>query len=269
VLLVRALVLGVAALCVFAADRSLAQSDGQDLASDLANPISSLISVPFQANYDENFGADEQGEVWRINIQPVIPLSLNDDWNVISRTIVPILEQDDVPTSGLDESGLGDTLQSFFLSPVDPTEDGWIWGAGPALLLPTASHDRLGADQWGLGPTAVVLRQSNSWTYGVLANHIESIAGDDDRADVSATFVQPFVSYITKSHTTFSLNFESTYDWESDEACIPINLTVQQLLKVGSQPIQVGVGLRYHVDSPDAGAERWGVRLQVTLLLPR
>ena len=243
--------------------------DEADLAKKLANPVAALISVPIQANYDENIGPNHDGSVWRTNIQPVIPFSISQDWNLISRTILPIIDQNDIPVKGSGESGIGDTLQSFFFSPKQPTSSGMIWGIGPALLLDTASNKALGGEKWGIGPTGVVLKQEGPWTYGVLANHIESFAGEDDRADISATFIQPFLSYITQTKTTFGLNSESTYDWEAEEWSVPVNLTVNQLLKVGGQLLQVGGGVRYWVDSPDNGPEDWGLRLQITFLFPK
>ncbi|MCD6535275.1 MAG: transporter [Deltaproteobacteria bacterium] len=243
--------------------------ENDDLAKKLANPLAALISMPIQANYDENIGPDDDGSVWKINIQPVIPVSINDEWNLISRTIIPIIDQDDVPIKGSGESGLGDILQSFFFSPKEPTDSGWIWGVGPALLMDTASNDALGGEKWGIGPTAVALKQIGPWTYGILVNHIESFAGDDDRLDISATYIQPFLSYITKTKTTIGLNLESTYDWEGDEWSVPINLTVAQMLKIGSQLIQVSSGVRYWADSPDGAPEGWGARLQITFLFPK
>ena len=255
-------------IAIFLAMPVFAQ-DEAELAKKLSNPVASLISVPIQANYDENIGPNEEGSVWKINIQPVIPITFNENWNLISRTILPIINQNDVPVKGMGESGIGDIVQSIFFSPKAPTSGGLIWGAGPVFLIPTASEDVLGGEKWGIGPTAVALKQAGPWTYGALVNHIESFAGEDHRADISASFVQPFVSYITKTKTTIGLNLESTYDWESEQWSVPINFSVNQLLKIGSQIIQVGGGIRYWAASTDNGAEDWGARVNLTFLFPK
>ena len=262
-----------AVVCLIAFGLSASQSsfaqDEADLAMQLANPVASLISVPIQANYDDNFGLQDEGSMLRINVQPVIPFDIGEDWNLISRTILPLVDQSNIPAAGFSETGLGDTVQSFFFSPKAPTSGGWIWGVGPVLLLPTATDETLGSEKWGIGPTAVVLRQAGPWTVGALANHIESFAGESQRADISATFLQPFLTYVTSKQTTFAVNTESTYDWENEQWSVPINLTAAQLLKAGDQLFQIGGGIRYWVDGPDGGPDGWGFRLQVTLLFPK
>lgn len=231
--------------------------------------MAALISVPLQLNYDQNIGASDDGERVTLNVQPVIPFSLNDDWNVISRTILPITDQQDIVAGGGSQSGIGDVVQSVFFSPKEPTDSGWIFGTGPVFLLPTGSDDALTADKWGVGPTAVALKQDGGWTYGALVNHIESVAGEDNRADVSASFIQPFITYSTPNGVTYALNTETTYDWKADQASVPINLMVNKIGKIGNQMIQYGGGLRYWADGPDNGPEGLGVRMNFVLLFPK
>ena len=245
-----------------------AKTDAAEMAKKLANPIGALISVPFQNNFDWGAGPDGDGFQYKLNLQPIIPFTLNQDWLLISRTILPLVSQQNVVTSTSSQTGLADTLQSFFLSPVKPTRSGWIWGAGPVLLLPTATETELGAKKWGAGPTVVVLKQQNGWTFGALANHVWSFAGDSARDEVSSTYLQPFVSFTTKKAMTFTLNTESTYDWLNEQWTVPLNVMVQQLLKVGKQPVALTVGGRYYADKPEGGPD-WGLRLAVILLYPR
>jgi hypothetical protein len=245
-------------------------SDEAELAKKTLNPVANLISLPIQFNYDHKIGPTDNGKKYVVNIQPVIPFSIGPEWNLISRTILPLADQDDIlPGGKADASGLGDTTQSFFFSPKKPTASGWIWGAGPVILLPTATDDDLGGEKWGLGPTAVALRQAHGFTYGILANHIWSVAGDSDRSDISATYLQPFFAYTTKTFTSFTINTESTYDWEDDQWSVPINFMVSQVLKIGSQPISLQVGPRYWAESSDSSPEGWGFRFTFTLLFPK
>ena len=244
-----------------------AKSDAAEMAKKLANPIGALISVPFQNNFDWGAGSTGDGFQYKLNLQPIIPFSLNQDWLLISRTVLPFVYQEKISGTS-SQSGLADTVQSFFLSPVKPTRSGWIWGAGPALLLPTATETELGAEKWGAGPTIVVLKQQNGWTVGALANHVWSFAGDSARDEVSATYLQPFVSFTMKRAMTFTLNTESTYDWHNKQWTVPLNLMVQQLVKVGRQPLALTVGGRYYAEKPDGGPD-WGLRFAVILLFPK
>lgn len=244
------------------------QADQADLAKQLANPVASLVSVPFQGNFDRNIGPDDDGERFTLNVQPVIPFSLNDDWNLISRTILPIIDQSDVVPGAGSQSGLGDVVQSFFFSPKEPV-DGWIIGAGPVLLLPTGTDDLLTADKWGAGPTAVALKQAGPWTSGGLVNHIWSYDGDDDRADVSQSFVQPFFTYTTPDAVSLTLTADSTYNWKTNDWTIPVGLFAAKVFSVGSQIMQVQGGPRYYAESPDSGPEGWGARATFVLLFPK
>lgn len=254
-----------AALICTATATVFAQESDQELAKKLQNPVASLISVPFQNNFDFKLGPNDDGFRYTLNFQPVIPVSLNKDFNLIIRTIVPIISQDDV-IPGTRQSGLGDTVQSFFFSPKAPVA-GLILGFGPVFLWPTGTNEFLGSERWGAGPTGLVLKQSGGWTYGILFNQIWSYAGDNHRNYVSSTFLQPFLSYTTKTKTTFTVNTESTYDWHDSQWTVPVNVIVSQLVKLGKMPVQFGLGAKYYAEGPRGGAD-WGLRFVVTPLFP-
>jgi hypothetical protein len=258
----------VLAISLFSWVPAKAQDDSDaDLAKKLSNPVASMISVPFQFNWDAGIGPKDADRVL-LNVQPVVPFSLNEDWNLISRTILPITYLDST-ADGVDSAfGLGDTVQSFFFSPKKPTKGGWITGVGPALLLPTATEDAFKSKQWGLGPTAVALRQHDGWTYGALANHIWGVNDPNDREQVNATYLQPFVSYTTPNAVTFVALTETTYDWKSEQWTVPIIAAVSKLTSIGDQKVSFQLGGRYYADAPEGGPD-WGLRFTATLLFPK
>ena len=235
-----------------------------ELAKKLNNPVADLISVPIQNNWDFGIGPANAMK-YTANIQPVIPVHISEDWNVIVRTILPVIYAESPVVGGANHSGLGDTTQSFFLSPKEPV-DGWILGAGPVMYYPTATDSALGAGKWGAGPTIVALRQEHGFTYGILANQIWSFAGWGPQ-NVNATYLQPFLAYTTKTYTTFTINSETTYNWQAKESTAPMNFMVQQLVKIDKMPVAFEVGYRYYIEKPSGGPD-WGLRFTVTFLFP-
>jgi hypothetical protein len=244
-------------------------SGDAELAQELSNPLADLMSIPFQMNYDRGIGP--LNDCWKLktNIQPVIPFHLSGNWNLISRTIIPVIDQEDIFPGAGSQFGLGDINLSLFLSPKRPTSDGITWGIGPVLLFPTATESLLGAKKWGAGPTAVALTVRGDWTVGMLANHIWSYAGDSDRQDISNTFLQPFVAYTWPSAWTVSVQSESTYNWETEQWSVPVNVAVSKLVKFGQLPVSLQAGVGYWLKSPDAGPEGFRFRLQATFVLPK
>jgi hypothetical protein len=231
--------------------------------------VANLISVPVQYNYDEYGGANDGASVSRTVVQPVVPFSVNEHWNLITRTLIPVLDQQGFANAAANQSGLGDITASQFFSPKSPTAGGWIWGVGPVELLATASDDALGGGKWGLGPTFVALKQSGPWTVGYLGSHIWSVGGDSDRADINITSMQPFFSYTTKTHTTIGAYTETVYDWEAEQWSVPLIVQVGQLFKIGPQILQLAVAGKYWAESPDNGPEGWGLRVQLTFVFPK
>jgi hypothetical protein len=239
------------------------KSEG-DLAQQLSNPVASLISVPFQNNID--FGPSSTRLRYTMNVQPVVPFALSSEWNLITRTILPIqFREMAFPTD--DRFGLGDLTESLFFSPRSAS-GGVIWGIGPIVQIPTATESALGSGKWSLGPTAVLLRQQGGWTYGMLTNQLWSVAGPSHRADVNATLLQPFLAYNWKSGFGLTVNTETSYDWTAGEATVPLNFVASQVLKLGGQPVSLQAGFRYYPVHP-AGGPEWGLRLTATFLFPK
>ena len=241
---------------------------GESLAKAAQNPVANMISVPFQNNFNLGVGPGDKYQNL-LNIQPVIPIKLSESWNLITRTIVPVVYQQEGVVPGLDSQfGLGDTTLTAFLSPAKPGKV--IWGVGPAFLLPTATDDVLGTGKWGVGPSVVVLTMPGHWVLGGLLNNIWSVAGADDRADVNAFTFQPFVNYNFEKGWYASFSPVITANWEapSDQRwTVPLGLGVGRVFKLGCQPVNISLAYYYNVEHPDLAAEQQ-IRFQFVLLFP-
>jgi hypothetical protein len=242
-------------------------TDAAELAKKLANPVASLISVPFQNNVDVGIG-DFNGSRNTLNFQPVIPIKLTTKLNLITRIVLPIVAQHDIYGENSKQSGLSDAVVSAFISPSEP-KNGLVWGAGPALLVPTATDNLLGTEKFGVGPTALVLKQANGWTIGGLANQIWSVAGNNDRTDVNQLFLQPFLNYNWKSGAGLGLNAEITQNWEAETTTAFLNPSISGVTKLGSQIVSLVVGPRIQLAAAEGSKSDFGVRAALTLVFPK
>jgi hypothetical protein len=274
----RWLVAGLVAGLVFAASVTgvSAQAPGADptpksatdqataLAKQQQNPISSLISVPLQGNWDFGLG-DRDATGTLFNIQPVVPFGVSRSTNLVLRVILPLASQ---PGSGEARvNGVGDVVMTAFFS---PAKSGRVtWGAGPVVLLPTATTNALGSEKFGVGPSAVLLTQPGPWTIGLLFNHIWSTSGANDREDVSSTFLQPFVNYNLGNGLAVGAVFEATANWKADEHwTAPLVFTVSKVARLGNRPVNFVAGAGPTLASP-AGGSTWRFRVMAVFLYPR
>ncbi len=238
-----------------------------ELAKATQNPVSDLISLPFQNNTNFDVGPQEKTQNI-LNIQPIWPVSLNANWNLITRTIVPVVSQPAL-TPGHDRTdGLGDTTFTAFFSPRKPSK--WIWGAGPAVLLPTASDDVLGSDKWGLGPSVVVLTMPGSWVIGSLLSNVWSTGGSGD-ADVNLFTWQYFINYNMADGWYLSSAPIMTANWEADSGnkwTVPVGGGGGKVFRIGKQPVNATAQAFYNVEKPQFGAD-WTLRIQLQFLFPK
>ena len=241
-----------------------AADQATNLAKQQQNPISSLISVPLQANWDFGLG-DRDATGTLFNFQPVMPFPVSRSTNLILRVILPLTSQ---PGSGEARvNGTGDIVMTAFFS---PAKSGRVtWGVGPVFLLPTATNNALGSEKFGIGPSAVVLTQPGPWTIGLLFNHIWSTSGASDREDVSSTFLQPFVNYNLGGGLAVGAVFEATANWKADEHwTAPLVFTVSKVARLGNRPVNFVAGAGPTVASPEGGST-WRFRFMAVFLFPR
>lgn len=246
-------------------------NDAASLAKAAQNPIADMISVPLQYNINFDTGPLE-GTQHLLNIQPVYPINLNSEWNLITRTIVPVISQPAFAAGQDREFGIGDIQFSAFFSPKQAV-GGWVWGAGVIAQLDSATNDRLGQGAWGLGPTAVALHLGQTWVYGALINNVWSVSTDAGRPRVNQMLLQPFLNYNFPDHPGRYLSFSPiiTANWEAESGqrwLVPLGIGIGQIMKFGQQPVNLQAGAYYNVERPDY-ASRWQVRLQMQFLFPK
>jgi hypothetical protein len=266
----RLLGAAAAVTALVAAAPAQAEMSAEELAKLAQNPVGNLISVPFQNNTNLNYGP-EKGTQNILNIQPVIPIEVNKDWNIITRTIVPVIH---MPSLGPDigsKDGIGDTVFTAFLSPANPGH--WIWGAGPVVQIPTNSAEELGNRNWGLGPSFVVLHldHGDPWVYGVLVNNIWSLTSSQQGGSYNNGLIQPFVNYNFKEGFYLTSAPIMTVDWKAESSqqwTVPIGGGVGKIFHLGKLPVNTQISAYYNVVRPDYQAN-WQIRAQVQLMFPK
>ena len=255
--------------------------DSVYLAKQLANPLADLVSVPFQGNWDSSMGPNEpvtnrgrtaipgKGTRFVLDIRPVIPFSLSEKWNIITRVSLPLVSQPAVITTAAPTFGVGDVLASAYLTRREPGK--FFWGVGPALSLPSTADVFLGSGKWAAGPSGIILKQKGSYTYGAIWNQIWSFAGNPDRDDVSRMQLQPFFAYTTDKAWTFGVDYELTANWkaaEGEKLMAPLVFQASKIAYLGEYPVSFFVGAGPYVGKPETGPT-WKLRAGIAVILER
>ncbi len=250
----------------------LAEETGPSLQEQSQNPIASLISVPFEVDFNFNAGAFDNTQTVFVT-QPVYPLELNSEWNLITRPIIPFVDKPRLFPGDTQEFGLADMQTQFYFVPAAtvPTALGDLtWGVGPTFQFPTATDSSLGSEKWAAGPGAVVFFARSPWNYGFLINNIWSFAGDNSRPDVNVMTIQPFINYNIGDGWSVGGGPIITANWEATSGnkwTVPVGGGFDKLFKLGNQPVKGTVKAYYNVVRPDGGPE-WQLQLKLTWLFP-
>lgn len=242
-----------------------AAHDVDELARKVSNPVAYMISIPIHADFD--FGDWPEGEShnYLVDVEPVIPFRLSPRWNMISHTDFPIGYRNPVGSQG-GQFGLGDISQSLSFTPSARLP--FVLAVGAEASLPTATRRLLGSGKLSLGPSVLILKQSKTFTVGMPASHLWSVAGDNNRDRVSLTEFQPFVAWHLGGGRTLSANLDATYDWQAATWDLPVSLSFSKILKIGNQALSLSFGGKYWLDQPTGGSE-WGLKTGVVLLFPQ
>jgi hypothetical protein len=239
-------------------------TDTTSLAKAAQNPVANMISLPFQNNTDFNFGPKNQ-TLNTLNIQPVMPFQLNDNWNVITRTIIPVVSQPGIIPGDDRETGLGDTTFTAFLSPSN--SGSLIWGAGPVALLPTNTDDRLGPDEWGAGPSVVLLTMPGHWVVGTLLSNVWDINGD---TSINTLTWQYFINYNFSGGWYLTSSPIMTANWKAESGekwTVPVGGGFGRIFHIGNQPINAQFQYFYNLEQPENTGD-WSIRAQLQFMFP-
>ena len=238
-----------------------------ELAKKTQNPVADLISIPFQNNFTFPTGPND-GVMYVLNIQPVIPISISEDWNLITRTILPVIHQPALASGLSSDNGLGDLQFTGFLSPSEST--GFTWGVGPVLRFPTATRNTLGSEKWSAGPSFVGLISKGPWVIGGLAQNLWSYAGNSDRQKVNQFLLQPFLNYNLPDGWYLTTSPVMTADWNrsNQKWTVPLGGGIGKITRIGKLPVNIQLQTYYNAVKPDAVGD-WTIRFQVQLLFPK
>jgi hypothetical protein len=239
-----------------------------EIAKQAENPIASVISVPLENDFNPHTGMNKE-DSYVLEMKPVVPFKLSNDWNLITRTVIPVAQVPDLAPGVNGTSGLGDVQTSFFFSPQKVGKV--IWGAGPVISLPTATEDILGTKKTSIGPTAVVLGIQGHWLFGTLVQNLFSVAGPKERPDVNQMLMQPFVNYNMKHGWYLTSSPIITSNWEvrgNNRWTVPVGGGIGRIVHFGKLPVSTYAQVFRNVDRPN-GTTSWSARFQMTFLFPK
>lgn len=251
----------------------------QEINKQLTNPVSSIWSITFQQN---NFRLDPgmgENDRWSSNLlfQPVLPIGISPDWNLITRPVVPLFVSQPHPDPGsptdIDRStAFADITLMQLVSPSPELAGSWLLGVGPSWIFPTAASDFTGNGKYQVGPAALVGHLSEKWILGALVQNWWSFAGDDSRLSTNSMNLQPVAAYFLPNAWSIGYSGNILANWKnpaSDTFTVPIGVSVAKVVKLGKLPVRLALGLQWMPVQPDLYGQKWNVQLIVAPVLPK
>lgn len=250
-----------------------------ELNRQLTSPISSFWSIAFQQN-NYLLGINGEKRHWNsnLNFQPLIPVALTNDWNLITRPCVTLFNSVPHPKSdqpqGIERTtGFGDTMLAEMVSPSPNLVGHWMFGLGPTFIFPTASSDYTGQGKWQAGPAAVVGYLSHKWVLGAFVQNWTSFGGSGNRPGTNHMNLQPIVAYFLPDGWSIGFSGNILADWKADKAgdtwTVPVGLGIGKVVKLGRMPVKLGLAAQYMVHHPDNFGQIWNIQLAVVPVLPK
>lgn len=251
-----------------------------DINKQLTNPVSDLWSITLQQN---NYRVDVGpgiGERWNsnLNFQPVLPVALTDEWNLITRPVITLVNSVPHPDPGsipLDDdrtTNFGDIVVLELVSPSAKLVGGWLLGAGPTFIFPSAGSRWTGQGKWQAGPSAIAGYLSEKWIAGLFVQQWFSFAGNDHRSGVSQMNLQPFASYFLPDGWSIGYSGNVLANWKEDGDdvwTVPVGVAVAKVLKLGKLPVRVSLGGQFMPIRPDVFGQKWNLQVVVAPVLPK
>lgn len=239
------------------------------LLQKLANPLAALASLSTSLEFDYHIGPGLDGHRTTLFARPTIPVQLSDSWTVLSRTIVPVIYQEEVLPGGGTQAGVGDVTEAAYLATMEAGPRGWVGGIGPIVRFPTGSEELLTSRKWSAGPTLALVKQQDEFTYGLVASQLWSFAGSDARQDLNLGVWDMFLTYRTTGLWNLTFHLPLTYDFNAHDWTVPLVLSVEKLVSFQSAPVTISFGVHYWAESPDNAPHDLGFQFGLTLVFPK
>jgi hypothetical protein len=228
-----------------------------------------MASIATTLDFDYHIGPGEDGHRTTVSFQPTVPLHLGEFWNVVSRSNIPVIYQEEIKPGAGSQYGFGDLTEALYLAKVQPGPRGWVWGAGPIIQIPIGTEDLLTNEKFSLGPSAAFVKQQDDFTYGLIASQLWSIGGSSQRPGVNVGLYSPFVTYRSENLWNLTLQVPVTYDFNGHQWTVPVLLEADKLVSFRQIPITISFGVRYWAEGPTSSPHDLSFRFGLTLAFPR